>query len=347
MSKEQKILQKQLNYIFDNYQNHKLPFGWEDFKGNSSGTSNTWVSSAILYYLGNLVPEFICENFLNQEYNFIKKDNGVGYSNKTPSDCDSTVFYLLAKFAFNCSSNSNVKQVDFINSHQSNDGGFRTFYSEDKIRKWKRNKLISYKGWCKSHPCVSATVLLLYSLYPKLRNRYNDNFNQLLDYTYNQQEKEGYTNSYWWYTKYYATVFNLLALNNLKLQESKYFKTGKEFILSTFKDRYWSNGFDNEPCIFSTILSLKFLLALRRNNPKIKSIIYSTQSYLIEQTFKNNKGLLNSQPLLKIPNPSIEMEHQKYSLNSKGIGTLSSDQNNLYTCSLYLSALNNKNKTFS
>jgi len=326
-------------YIIDNYNTEMQPYGWQDFLGNSSGYSTTWVTSAILSFSYGFLPEFILENFKKQFRLFIHPDNGVGYSLSTLSDCDSTVFFIKACLALNISPRFVVDQIQFILNHQCDNGGFRTYLSEDLLGNWKSNKYLRFRGWTSDHTCVSSAVLDLFASHNYFQSNYFEHISRLLSYLSMKQNEDGSLDSYWWYTKYYSTIYTLNALLKLNKKDSVLFKNAKNFVLDTFSKNFWTNGISNEPCILSSALCLDFLI--NDDYYENKNMVDNGVSFLL-RSMNQSDGSWTSNPILKIPDPdTLPNVEQNYIFNGRGVGTCSNDPFNLYTTSLIARVLNN------
>lgn len=327
-----------ISYITNKYDCLNIPYGWKDFLGNSSGYSTTWVTASIFSNIYNLLPEIMLENFRQQIRNFSQSDKGVGYSLETPSDCDSTTFFLKACFALNINIIEVQEQVEFILNHQCDNGGFRTYLSEGKIKKWKNDNYTGYHGWTSDHICVSSAVLDLFASKDSLPLIYSDQINNLIAYLAKKQKEDGHLDSYWWHTKYYSTVFVLNALLKLYRKDTDLFIRGKYFVINSFKNNYWTNGIDDNPCVFSTALCLDFLL--NESYFENKSLIDKGIDFL-HKTRDSLDNCWVSNPVFKIPYPnSLPHEYKTFEMNGNGVGTCSNDPFNLYTTSLVLKVFN-------
>lgn len=165
-----------------------LCFGFHGFK---HGPSWAWVTACV----GSTLSEFgfVSQEMLEIILSLQCKNGGWGYNPKVFSDADTTlrVIQFLKKIGFR--DKAILERAErFVISHQLADGGFTTYLPEAAESTGYQDY---EKGWCSSHPCVTALAINQLSD-PVVVARAK---NYLL-----QRLNNGDAKAYWWQTHYYV-----------------------------------------------------------------------------------------------------------------------------------------------
>jgi squalene cyclase len=330
----QSSINKGVAYIIDNFTSN---IGWKDFRTNSSGESDSWVSSFIIWQIGKKFPLMLLQKLPELLTNYVQKNKGIGYSLETPTDCDSTVHFINAWLEINLPMNLISEQIDYIIKHQNKDGGFTTYKLED-IRSLTETRDYKFDGWLSSHICVSAAVYEFLSFH-NLTN--SSSFESLLEYLLEHQNSLGFWESYWWHSHYFATskilnVMNRANSNSGIIKKSQ--KDGMNYLINTFNpDGYWDNGIESkDPCVISTCMASSVFLT---NDYKYsRKLLQSVVLRFLES--QKNDGSWNSKPFFQIPPANMKNSSDfNWTYDSFGVGSCSRDQNNLYTTTLVVRLL--------
>lgn len=303
--------------------------GWSDFATNSSGESTSWVTAHVLWQAGGLLPD----DKRNSAIEILKsqrQENGAwGFSKKIPPDCDSTLHAVHALKKYGTADEDVSDAVKYILEHQSDNGGFRTYNNKDQLAFYRKNAAPDdFIGWTNEHICVSAAALETFSEYNKLVPKVV--IEKLISFLLKRQEEEGYWYSYWWRSKYFATVRivpNLFQINDMQAKYSS--EQALKWIVNTVLNRsYWDNGFDKGiPCVLSSAGCIKSLLLIGQ----YKELIIDVINWLISQ--QSVDGSWISPPILQIPQPNIIYPEKvnTWKMGGKGVGSCSSDSKKIYT----------------
>jgi len=306
--------------------------GWKDFRTSSSGASSSWVTAHILRCLSGTLPRdtvLAAENALISEKD---SSGGWGFSEQTPPDCDSTlnVVYGLRLSADHLSGDKSV--WEFLSAHQMSDGGFATYRPEFGIVQYRGLRCEEEAiGWCMSHVCVTAFALRLLALLDESRNLVS--LERAIAYLIEKQALDGYWESYWWRTKYYATAHAMLGLKMLGLGScTKAINRALDWIVSSRSSLgWWDNGIDlNHPCPLSTALAVGVLIGYESH----QLIVSESIEWLLNT--QRRDGSWKSEAILQIPPPDCTSPatYQSWRLGGRGVGSCSADPNRLFTTAL-------------
>lgn len=312
--------------------------GWSDFATNSSGESTSWVTAHVLWQAGDILPK----EKRNQSLDALKSqrhDNGAwGFSGKVPTDCDSTIHAVHALKKYGAKDEEVSNAVNYIVSHQSAEGGFRTYNDSNLLASYRKGTSPNdFIGWTHEHVCVTAAALETFSAYPALVS--NVVIGRMVTFLLKRQEKEGCWHSYWWRNKYFATARILHILATMNAEQAVYSsERALKWIVNSINDRsFWNNGFDKTtPCVLTTAGCLKSLLLLRQH----AEIVFDVVKWLISQQKKDGSWL--SPPSLQIPKPNIILPEKEgiWKMGGTGVGSCSQDGKRIYTTALVAGAIN-------
>lgn len=280
---------------------------WYNFLTRHHGESADWVSSFTgLNLLGSGVNKERLELTASSILKRQRENGGFSYNHKIVPDADSTAFAIrfLSHFGYQ-NELDNARQ--FLEEHQDNTGGFRT-YQELAIREYVRiPPEMSVAGWCLSIPDITASALLTSS-----ENESAVNF--LLK----TQQQDGRWSSYWWTSDVYSTVHSIEALS--KTSHSK----------NIGKARDWVAQEENVQDVpFYLALSIQALVG----SEKYQDIVKSRTEKLL--SCQREDGSWNTEPILQFPSPSnVEPwnDSNRWREDAK-------DQNRIFTTSSCILAL--------
>lgn len=325
---------------------HQNPDGyWYEFQTNSSGPSSDWITSIVLFSLSPYEEELF-NDCMEKGFNNIsfsgKKRGGWGWSLKVPSDCDSTSTAILAFSSYRRQIQDLKKHFVYLLEHQDKEtGGFSTFSRDDALKKYRKKMDDSYVGWMSPHTCVTAMALRALKFYQG--DDKSDRLNKAVGFLLKKQNKEGFWDSYWWRTKYYATYHIIaglmeneitLCMNNLEIAFDWIYET-------QHNEGFWDNGFDKGPCMISTCHALSSLILLNRViNRNISSTIEKGLDWVLCNQRAN--GSWCNKPFFQIPPSNVRYPNLNDDWKTKqlGSGSISSDQNRIYTTTVVLFSLN-------
>jgi len=321
-------LRKLIKFILNQQNEDGL---WYDFQTHRSGQSNSWVSGNVLWQLGRILPKkvkMVAFQQLSEQLNGNK--HGWGFSSFVPVDCDSTL-HVINAFLLSNEKNLYLENIiQFILSHQRDSGGFSTFSSPNPLVKYRGGLREEYSGWIQEHGCVSAVALQ--TLNRMSIKNVQEAKRRLLSFIAKNQKSEGYWESYWWRSKFFATgriVGELI--NQPSLITNDVAKYGLHYILQKFhEDGYWDNGYKiGIPCTISTVCCARALLIVKEEKKLIRIV-----DWILNH--QNPEGFWQSPPILQIPNPQVIAPNADFSWQTSriGVNSCTSDKNNIYTSSL-------------
>lgn len=322
-------LQRVLDFILRQQSEDGL---WYDFQTNHSGQSNSWISGHVLWHLGRIIPrnktQIAFQKLLKQ---LDCSDTGWGFTEYAPTDCDSTLNVINAFFSCDEPIPAVRKNILFVLSHQNTKGGFATFRSAERLVEYRGGSDADYVGWLNEHVCVSA--IALQTINRLKMDILKDAKARLLNFLVQSQNPNGYWESYWWRSKYFATgkiVAEFLSGPSLVIKNA--LESGLRWIIESFHTNgYWDNGYvAGIPCIVSTVSCAKPLLSKKDQWGKVRKAV----DWILRQ--QNSDGFWESPPIFQIPPPNLINPNVDFSWQTSKLGANSctSDKNNIYTSSL-------------
>lgn len=200
-------IQAGLNFLQKEYQSAGC---WSDFDLLTAGMSNVWVTA----YLAAPLHEAGFETF---DYPDIKqfllshKSEGKlwGYNKYWVSDMDSTTCTLNMLSTLSCNI---TKELRLWAAAQNPDGGFPTYVASSGILEdmgLSGTSGADEAGWTQSHVCVSA---LAFYFVTKQKLESALQYEQLLRFLLEKQDKDGLWNAYWWTSPLYASSYMVKGL---------------------------------------------------------------------------------------------------------------------------------------
>lgn len=161
------------------------------FHGFQHGPSWAWVTACV----GSTLSEFgfVSKEMLEVILSLQHKNGGWSFNPRVHPDADSTLrtIQFLRKIGFNDKIVIN-KAEQFVILHQLQDGGFATYLPEAAKSTGYQNY---EKGWCSSHPCITALAINQISDIVVIR--------RAKKYLMQRLENNN-PRAYWWKTPYYV-----------------------------------------------------------------------------------------------------------------------------------------------
>lgn len=179
---------------------------WRDF-WTPTGTSDHWVSAYVAATLARVPDGEAQAAALDTWYllaNQRPNDSGWGYHAVTPVDADSTCWALrLAQRLGRLDDERAQRALQMLAAHRVA-GGIATYAQPDAIRAFVHlPTACNFSGWTEAHTCVTAAVAGLRPYRPLL-------WTDLLA----AQQSDGSWQSYWWFSRAYATALAVEAIVN-------------------------------------------------------------------------------------------------------------------------------------
>ncbi len=286
------VIKKGTNYLLS-----KAIHGrWRGFP-TLAGESDVWVTGFVVAHIYKLCER---KEVIKEAQDFLIKSrqpsNGWSYSANVPSDADSTSWCLLAlqlRFINSGLELENAKA--FLWSHFV-DRGVSTYRLESGIREFisaPNNETI--KGWTSAHPDVSIAAVLA--------DINNAKVPEMIAWLKEQQTSEGFINSYWWRSPFYATTLLLRALSLRRERLPN--EHAKNLLQSLVKRQLPDGGFGLDISTsfdpFTTALSLECFVHLSDTDSAPEKHLCA-QSLLQSQ---NKDGSWEGQYILRIPAPNM------------------------------------------
>jgi squalene-hopene/tetraprenyl-beta-curcumene cyclase len=312
--------------------------GWSDFPTNRSGESTSWVTAHVLWQVGTLLPKSLSETSFRALLSQKQQYGAWGFSQFVPPDCDSTLHALRAMLTLEAKEVDVSESIEFVLSHQTEEGGFSTYKDGLSLVRYRgTGDETNYDGWTQPHVCVTAVALEVLSHFPELvPDHVLDN---AINFLLEAQAPEGYWESYWWRSKYFATSRIIKQFNSINDKRVKAALTrARDWVLRTANARgYWDNGYDREiPCALSTAHCVDALVA---TGAELDSVIESVPWLLAQQ---NDDGSWMGVPLLRIPPSHIKKpdDFADWRIGGRGVGSCCADKKRIYTTSSVAGAMN-------
>lgn len=311
--------------------------GWSDFHTNSSGESTSWVTAHVLWHAGSVLPLDIAQSSLMALLTQKQEGLAWGFSSSVPPDCDSTLHALHALRTLDAGPQDLSASVRFVLAHQTEDGGFSTYKDGLSLIKYRgEGKGISYDGWTQSHVCVTAVALETLPFYPELVSQ--QVLEQATDFLLKNQSPEGYWESYWWRSKYFATSRIIIELHKADKREVVAgVSSALTWLIDSFNRRgFWPDSYDQTVgCPLSTALCINTLSTVRVREDLIQKAV----SWLLGR--QSADGSWQGLPSLQIPPPNVHnpADFDGWRLGGRGVGSCCVDEKRTYTTATVVGAL--------
>ena len=326
-----------------------LEGAWRDFYTLGS-VSTGWITG---YVAKQMLQYPATQHLLDHAANWLRQEQfpegGWGYHRHVAMDADFTAACLL--FMVSRLSFAEVQHAAAaLGLFQRADGGFCTYLqAKDMAPVMGMDESADFSGWCMSHICVTAAVVmalcLVCEIHPQLKLTYGSALASAVQYLLQQQQMDGRWHSYWWHGDIYATALSIMALqmatvyskSKQEIQEAQ--QRGRTFLL---KVQLPNGGVEciltSECCPFQTALALQAFGGC--SEAEYQSAISAACSYL-EQSQQVNGCWRASTPIMRIPRPD-DTHPWDWSENIQSgnqLGMVDSDQLHVFTTATVLRAL--------
>jgi len=308
--------------------------GWSDFRTDHSGISTSWITAYVLINGGQALPNSLIQSAIDRLLKQRKNDGCWGYSEKTPSDCDTTIHVALALKHLNLHKPMISDILTKLNIFAVEPGGFSTYEDASVLSKYRDySPITSYNGWTSPHPCVSALALRLFTqTYPANISV----ISKLAAYLSSFLSRLNNFPAYWWESDVYTA--SCLAyckqtknspVRQLELSACLYLKD------MLIREKGILKGVvSKSPCPLETSRAVSPLI-----NELSKDILLYSVDYFLET--QDITGFWQSSPSLRIPHPNEISPYNKSccSIGLHCVGSIIQDQNNIYTTASVLNYL--------
>lgn len=310
---------------------------WTDFM-TTAGTSKYWVTYYTAYQLADAKIHLPILKELSQR--IANSQISGSYNETIPEDSDTLNFMVgfMKTQEIKVSSLANMKWLDYA----GHDGGWVTYKDEAALRKRLNLKSgTSLDGWTSPKICVSATACKILSL----SNEHKEETRATELYLLNNQNKEGYWDSYWWTSPIYATSWAVQALSEQLEYREQCAKACDWMLKRQLDTGAWINPFTNEQSAFYTALAVKALVIY--DSKKFAAELEKASSWLINQ--QTMDGSWQTSRILAIPATDVmkisEVTHWRKS--SFGVNIVVDDHNRVFTTATVVNALNHFRKNMN
>lgn len=321
-----KCLSESIIYLEKNIDDEGL---WTDFM-TTAGTSKYWVTYYTAYQLADAKIDLPILKDLSQR--IANSQISGSYNETIPEDGDTLNFMVgFMKTDQNKSDSLTIKKwLD----HSGEDGGWVTYRDEAALGKRLNLKSeTSLAGWTSSKICVSATACKILSL----SNEHKEETKATELYLLNNQNKEGYWDSYWWTSPIYATSWAVQALSEQLEYREQCAKAVDWMLKEQLDTGAWINPFTNEQSAFYTALAVKALVVY--DSKKFATELEKASSWLISQ--QTMDGSWKTSRILAIPATDVNDKSKvtNWRRSSFGVNTVVDDHNRVFTTATVANAL--------
>jgi len=309
--------------------------GWSDFQTTHSGMSTSWVTAYVLLTAGHVLPQGIRQRAVNLLLDQRKEDGCWGYSDTTPSDCDSTIHVGLALNHY--IDHQELVRSDIlprISRYAKIFDGLSTYADPSILAAYRQDSfLTSYTGWVASHPCVSALALRLLTQTHPGNNRL---VGKLATYLTMLHSNTGWFPSYWWesdvYTASCLASCEPIACSLVCQLHSSAIQYLRERIIR--QNGLLEGIVSKSPCPLETSRAVSPLVHVLPNH-----ILRNSTAFILDT--QDSSGFWQSSPSLRIPPPNeVDPYNKSVCLPGiLGVGSITKDQKNIYTTSTVLNLL--------
>jgi len=306
---------------------------WSDF-ATSKGLSSIWVTGYVVNNISESHSNSLINSITVKDYLSGISTNSA-FNEKSPKDGDSTSFCIAAYKSLSLPVDKNMLENWF--SFMETNGGWFTYHHSDALRDFTGlDTFEELKGWITPQNCVTSVSFYLLAKYKFDSNRLILTHNYLKEII----EANKFVPSYWWSSPIYATVYTLLGLIELGLEETHDFKKLENFIaLSQTLNGSWIDDYGYESCFFT---SLATIALLKVNSKKYKSLTSRSIKWLIENQFED--GSFKVEHILRMPSPGAmqkDLNSIQWKRASLGVNVLTDDHKRVFTSSVALNAIKN------
>lgn len=304
---------------------------WKEFE-TLAGKSDLWVTA----YIGCNICEgntIVGLDLAQKAWRYIQRNRWGfartkwGFNRHVPSDADSTAWSILLANMLGVKTAAVERAKKFLRLHMLSNGGIATYRRSAPIRAFTRlDKKISFDGWCRDHPCVTAAFMGI----PDLVS------DQVLNYALARQHLDGCWSSYWWTSNAYTTA--TMAENLYKYRSSDRRSVIDDSIVRSIA---WASNLVATRQKFDPF-ELSFLIRILCVDPKAGSEVLidrAVKDLLAHQLYD---GSWPSAACLQIPPPDVTDPtlYNRWMVNGRGGGSHIFDSSRTFTTASVVNALN-------
>ena len=296
----------------------------------TAGTSKYWVTYYTAYQLADAkIGLPILKDISVRIHN--SQISG-SYNETIPEDGD-TLNFMVGFMKTQEDKSSSLTTKKWL-EYAGQDGGWVTYRDEASLRKRLNLKSeTSLSGWTSSKTCVSATACKILSL----SNEHKEETKATELYLLNNQNREGYWDSYWWTSPIYATSWAVQALSK-KVEYHAHCEKACDWLLQKqLETGAWINPFTTEQSPFYTALAIKALIV--HDSKKYATELKKATSWLISQ--QTMDGSWQTSRILAIPATDVQDKSKvtNWRKSSFGVNTVVDDHNRVFTTATIINAL--------
>jgi prenyltransferase beta subunit len=260
-----------------------------------------------------------------------RANGGWAYSERVPTDADSTAWGLSALAETVCWKPSTIlRAARYLARHQNTDGGFSTYHPDDQISRYIEADDSQVAGWCQPHVSVTAaatTALLSVGASPACGR-----LQRAVHYLRQARAADGCWRCYWWRGEAYPTSLVTHAL----LRASALSTDDRHGIVDTLvqtqrADGGWaddSQSTEGDP--WATACALITLLMVNTPGRPAMAARDAAVEFLLRT--QRTDGSWTSGPILRIPRPIATStgELDEWRVDALGTGVLVTPRNGCF-----------------
>lgn len=299
---------------------------WHDFNIDiRRNRSDEWVTAYIAVILSSLPHKKAIQAAKHAWTLLLSRrpfSPGWGYNEFAPPDADSTTWVLRLAIALGENNTQRVKAASqFLMKHLSSCGGIAC-YLKESLGVAAKSGLRPVEGWCRVHPCITATVACL-----------EDFKAPCIDFLRNTQQKNGSWKAYWWYDNEYVTA---LAAEALALDNDPRNDRQVQLAIEWAASRISSCGavyspWQGDNSAFATAWCVR-TLTLAKEKQDVRAKLHKSVNWLINT--QKVDGSWNSSALMRHPDPSDVLDPDNSPMRA-----IIPDDKRLFTTATVLGAL--------
>ncbi len=271
---------------------------WQDFD-TLAGASDEWATAFVAAALAESRRERAVAA-ARESWALLRRRRwwsaGWGYNAAVPADADSTLWVLQLAHRLGVSYSMRIHRAHlFLSKHQRGDGGIATYADAGPIRHYTRLAIpagISFRGWCGSHPCVTALAATL----PRFNAR-----DHALSFLRHIQLPDGSWPTYWGCDREYTTALAVEVLaRSADSTDAGRVRRAVEWARARLISR--SAGSSRGTSAFATACGVRVLLCARDFQEVAESLVAALSALLTRQ---QPDGSWPASAVLRIPPPNV------------------------------------------
>lgn len=310
---------------------------YEDFV-TLAGPSVDWVSGFVLSSLGATAMPFDHPEDGAWRRGVVsltrrqRPNGGWAYSERVPTDADSTAWALSTLTETVCWKPSAVlRAARYLAHHQNDDGGFATYQRDDQIDRYIEVHESQVSGWCQSH--VSVTGAAMSALLSAGAARSCARIQRAVRYLREARETDGLWRCYWWRGEAYPTSLVMYTLTRVgALPRHDRHEIVETLIQRQLADGGWGDDPDSvESDPWATACLLASLLMVDTPGRHVVAVREGALDFLLRT--QRTDGSWASGPILRIPRPMAigpGDDLDKWRVDELGTGVLVTARNGYF-----------------